>query len=119
MEIIDIISLIFLAISLIFFEIGYKKNKTKIFIYGLEFLALAIFTLLMKHIPRVLGITVKKYAEVGICSFVIYYVLKSSIQYTIKKYNELKSLSDIKEIVKDEPTKKATKRKNIKIEEGK
>ena len=35
------------------------------------------------------------------------------------KQDELKALSDIKEIVKEEPRKKATKRKNIKVEEGK
>ena len=36
------------------------------------------------------------------------------------KYDELKNLSDIKEIVKEEPIKKEAKRKNKKIvEEGK
>jgi len=118
-NLIDISSMIFLLIAIVLFEIGYRKDKAKIFIYGIEFLALAIFTLLIKHMPKVLGYTMKEYTEIGIYAFIAYYILKSGIQYTITKQNQLKSLSDIKEIVKEEPTKKTTKRKNIKVEEGK
>ena len=116
---IDISSITFLLIAIVMFEIGYRKDKAKIFIYGIEFLALAIFTLLIKHMPKVLGYTMKEYTEIGTYAFIAYYILKSGVQYTIKKQNELKSLSDIKEIIKEEPTKKETKRKNIKVEEGK
>ena len=97
---------------------GYRKEKTKVFINGIEFLVLAIFTLLIKHMPKVLGNTMKSYTEVGTYAFIAYYILKTAISYTKMKQDELKNLSDIKEIVKEEPTKKATKRKNIKVEEG-
>lgn len=117
-RIIDISSMIFLLISIVMFEIGHKNNKAKIFINGFEFLVLAIFTLLIKHMPKVLGNTMKTYTEVGVYAFVAYYILKIAVLYTKQKQDELKSLSDIKEIVKEEPTKKATKRKNKK-EEGK
>lgn len=116
---IDISSMTFLAIAIVMFEVGYRKEKIKIFIYGIEFFVLAIFTLLIKHMPKVLGYMMKDYIEVGIYAYIAYYILKSGIQYTIQKQNELKSLSDIKEIVKEEPTKKETKRKNVKVEEGK
>ena len=116
---IDVSSLTFLLITLVLLEMGYRKEKAKIFINGIEFLALAIFTLFIKHIPKVMGYTMKEYTEIGTYAFCTYYLFKSAIQYTIKKQNELKSLSDIKEIVKEGPTKKATKRKNIKVEEGK
>ena len=116
---IHISSLVFLAIGIIMFELGYKNDKAILFIYGIEFIVLAIFTLLIKHLPKVLGYTMKTYTEIGVYSFLGYYILKSVIQYTIKKHNELKNLSDIKEIIKEEPIKKATKRKNIKVEEGK
>ena len=99
-------------------EIGHKNDKTKIFINGIEFMALAIFTLLIKHMPKVLGYTMRSYTEIGVYAFVAYYILKSGIMYTKLRHDKLKSLSDIKEIVKEEPKKKATKRKNIK-EEGK
>ena len=116
---INISSILFLGISIILFEIASKKSKGKLYIYGIEFLALAIFTLLIKHMPKILGCTMKTYTEIGTYLFIGYYILKSGTQYTIEKQNQLNSLSDIKEIVKEEPTRKATKRKNIKIEEGK
>lgn len=119
MRYIDISSLVFLGISIIMFEIGYKKDKAKIFVNGIEFSALAIFTLLIKHMPKALGNTMKSYTELLTYAFITYYVLKTAVMYTKMKQDELKALSDIKEIVKEEPTKKATKRKNIKVEEGK
>ena len=44
-------------------------------------------------------------------------MLKTSILYTIERRQQLKELSDIKEIIKEEPTKKEAKRKNKKKEE--
>ena len=116
---IDISSLVFLGISIIMFEIGYKKDKAKIFVNGIEFSALAIFTLLTKHMPKALGNTMKSYTEMVTYAFIAYYILKTAVMYTKMKQDELKALSDIKEIIKEEPTKKTTKRKNIKVEEGK
>ena len=40
----------------------------------------------------------------------IYYGIKNIIIYTCERKKELDNLSDIKEIVKDEPIKKETKR---------
>ena len=118
-QFINISSMIFLLISIIMLEVGYRKENTKIFINGIEFFILAIFTLLIKHMPKVLGNTMKSYVEVGIYTSIAYYILKSAIIFTKDKHDQLKNLSDIKEIVKEEPTKKVTKRKNIKVEEGK
>lgn len=116
---IDISSLVFLLIAIVMFEVGYRNDKTKIFINGVEFLVLAISTLLIKHIPKTLGYTIKQYTETVTYAFIAYYILKSVIMYTKLKHDELKNLSDIKEIVKEEPIKKETKRKNKKVEEGK
>lgn len=115
---INISSMTFLAIAIVMFEVGYRKDKAKIFINGIEYFVLSIITLLIKHIPKILGYTMNRYTEIIMYAFVGYYILKSAIMYTKKRYDELKKLSDIKEIVKEEPTKKATKRKNKK-EEGK
>ena len=77
-------------------------------------------TLLIKYLPKAFGYTIEKYTQTLIFIFVIYYILKCAILYTKMKYDELKNLSDIKEIVKEEPVKKEAKRKNKKIvEEGK
>ena len=116
---IDISSLVFLIIAIVMFEVGYRNKITKIFINEVEFLVLTIATLLIKHIPKTLGYTMKQYTETVTCAFIAYYILKSVIMYTKLKHDELKNLSDIKEIVKEEPIKKATKRKNKKVEEGK
>ncbi len=114
---INISSMVFLALSILMMEIAYKKEKDNIIIYGLEFLALAIYVLLIKHVPQVIGWSVQKYILMGSYLFIAYYILKSAILYTIEKKKKLNELSDIKEIVKDEPIKKASKRKNKK-EEG-
>ena len=45
-------------------------------------------------------------------------MLKSTILYTRERQEDLKKLSDIKEIVKDEPVKKASKRRNKKVVEA-
>lgn len=116
---IDISSLVFLLIAIVMFEVGYRNKITKIFINGVEFLVLSIATLLIKHIPKTLGYTMEHYTEIVIYAFIAYYILKSVVIYTKLKHDELKRLSDIKEIVKEEPIKKATKRKNKKVEEGK
>ena len=118
-RIIDISSMCFLGIAIILFEIGYKKEKKKIFVNGIEILILAIYILLIKHILRATNIEITKYTKIGIYAIITYYIAKTGVTYTKSRYDELKNLSDIKEIVKEEPRKKATKRKNIKVEEGK
>lgn len=119
LRVIDISSMSFLGISIILFEIGYRKEKTKVFINGIEILILAIFTLFIKHMPKVLNTEIIDYTKKGIYLYGAYYIIKSAAIYTKLKQDELQQLSDIKEIVKEEPRKKATKRKNIKVEEGK
>lgn len=114
---INISSFVFLGISIIIIENAYKNSNYNSWIHGAEFLVVAIFTLLIRHIPKLMGIDVQMYILVGTYSFAIYYILKSAILYTIEKQQELKKYSDIKEIVKDEPIKKASKRKNTKKEE--
>lgn len=112
-------SMLFLGISIIMMEIAYKKNEGLTFFNGIEFLAMAVFVLLTQHMPKILECTMQEYALSGANFIAIYYILKSAILYTKEQQDKLNSLSDIKEIVKDEPIKKASKRKNKKVEEGK
>ena len=100
---INISSIAFLIISILMIEIAYKKEKDNILLYGVEFLVLAIFTLLIKHIPKLIQCNTQTYILIGSYLFAIYYMLKSTVLYTIERQNELKQYSDIKEIVKDEP----------------
>ena len=55
---VNISSLVFLLIGLILLEMGYKKEKGKVFLNGIEFIILSIFTLLIKHIPKISDYTV-------------------------------------------------------------
>lgn len=114
---INISSMIFLGVAILMIEISYKKEKDSILLYGIEFLILAIFTLLILHIPKLLDCNTQTYILIGSYLFAIYYMLKSTVLYTKERQDELKSFIDIKEIVKDEPIKKVPKRKNKKIEE--
>ena len=68
---IDISSMTFLLIAIVMFEVGYRNDKAKIFINGAEFLVLAIATLLIKHIPKTLGYTMKQYTEAVTYAFKI------------------------------------------------
>lgn len=113
---INVSSIIFLLVSIFIIENAYKKESNSLTIYGLEFLVLAIFTMLIKHIPKLIHCNTQTYILIGSYLFAIYYMLKSAILYTREKQDELKQLSDIKEIVKNEPIKKEAKRKNVKKE---
>ena len=106
---IKIASLLF---SIFIFEIAYKKDNDEISLNGIEFLVLSIFSLLIQYIPKLLKIDENTYMLAGTYIFLIYYGIKNIIIYTCERKKELDNLSDIKEIVKDEPIKKETKRKN-------
>lgn len=115
---IHISSLFFLAISIVIMEVSFRKSNELTFINGIEFLVMAIFILLTQHMTKVFNYGIQVYTLVGANFIGIYYILKSAVLYTKEQQDKLKSLSDIKEIVKDEPIKKVSKRRNKK-EEGK
>ena len=115
---IHISSLFFLGISIVIMEISFKKSDELIFANGIEFLAMAVFILLTQHMSKLFNYSIQVYTLAGANFIGIYYILKSAVLYTKNQQDKLNSLSDIKEIVKDEPIKKASKRKNKK-EEGK
>ena len=109
-------SFLFLILTILIFEKAYKNDNDTLALNGIEFLVLSIFTLLILYIPRVFNIDNTTYIFSGLCLFISYYIIKNILIYTREKKKELDNLSDIKEIVKDEPIKKQTKRKNKKEE---
>lgn len=105
-------SIIILLISILIFEIAYKKDNGTIAIYGIEILVLSIYVLLIPHIVERTKLEFTNYILVSSYIFTAYYMLKSMIIYTIDRKRYLNSLSDIKDIVDTKPIKKkATKRK--------
>ena len=110
---IKIASIVILIFSIIIFEVAYHKDSGRIAINGIEVLVLAIHTLTIWTVINRFKIEFDKYILFSTYTFAIYYILKSIIIYTIEKKKYLDSLSDIHEIVSNEPVKReAKKRKN-------
>ena len=110
---IKIASIVILIFSIIIFEVAYHKDSGRIAINGIEVLVLAIHTLTIWTVINRFKIEFDKYIVFSTYTFAIYYILKSIIIYTIEKKKYLDSLSDIHEIVSNEPVKReAKKRKN-------
>ena len=108
-----VFAMILLGLTIIIFEIAYKKDSGKLAITGIECLFLASHTLSIMHVTTVCKFNFQYYILTSSYVFAIYFVLKDIIIYTKERRNYLKSLSDIPEIVKkEEPQKKeATKKK--------
>ena len=89
-------------ISVIMFEIAYKKDSGKVTIYGIELL---VFSVIILYMPKMFINLDKFYSKIFLLTplyCAIYYVGKSIVIYkkTEKVYQN--SLSDVKEILKEE-----------------
>ena len=108
---IEIFAGAFLVFGLIMLEIAYKKDSGKTAISGIELLVLSMHSLSIKHVIVFYEYDFRFYLLTSSYVFAIYYVLKSIIIYTKEKRKYLKNLSDISEIVKEEPIKKEAKKR--------
>lgn len=104
---------IFLLLSIIILEFAYKKDSGTYAITAIEILILSIHALFIEHIIAIYKFDFRMYLLTSAFVFAIYYILKSIIIFTRARIKYLKTLSDISEIVKDEPiVKEAKKRKD-------
>ena len=108
---IKIASMIVLFFSITIFEVAYHKDSGRIAINGIEVLVLAIQTLTIWTVINRFKLEFDKYILMSTYAFAIYYVLKAMIIYTIERKKYLDSLSDIHEIVSNEPVKKEAKKR--------
>ena len=117
------ISGVFLLASIISLEFAYKRDSGTLTMTALELLVLAIHALFIDHVVTIYQFNFRNYLVISSYIFAIYYILKSTIIYTRARIKYLKSLSDISEIVKDEPVIKEAKKRNeqpiVEIEEQK
>ncbi len=114
---IDLITMAFLFITIFLFEKAYKKDSGDLAVQGIEMLVLSIHSLSVRYITEKFNLSFQNYLLTSSYVFAIYYILKAIVIYTKGKKEDLDKLSDIKEIVKDEPIKKkATKKKITKKE---
>ena len=108
---IEIFSGLFLISGLIMLERAYKKDDGKIALSGIELLCLSMHSLSVNHVITFYQYDFRFYLLTSSYVFAIYYVLKTIVIYTKEKRQYLKTLSDISEIVKEEPIKKEAKKR--------
>lgn len=85
--------------------------------YGIESLIVAIFTLFLPYIIFELNETYKKYYLMASIYIAAYYILKSIYVSTKIRNKYMNSISDVKEIVKREKTKRTIKEDLEEVEE--
>ena len=79
---------------------------------SIEILVLASHTLSTAYIVKAQNLDLANYILVSSYIFSIYYLLKAIFIYTKERKEYLNSLSDIKEIVENTPTKKEATKKS-------
>lgn len=97
---INAFSIILLVATIVIFEKAYNKDDDRTALLGIEIMFLALVTLFLRYV------TTKYSLDYMVCLasltgiFVVYYIIKSVVTYVKEKKQYIKSLSDIKEIVK-------------------
>ena len=107
-----VLSMVILTSSIIIMEIAFRKSNEKLGISSIEILVLAIHTITIMHIVKLSSIKYSSYIFISAIMFIIYYIAKIIYQQTKERKEYLESLSDIKEIVKNTPTKKEATKKS-------
>ena len=113
--ILKVLSIVILVFGIIVLEIAYRKDKGGLAINSIEIIVLAGHTLSIAHIVQLQKFEFANYILVSSYIFSIYFILKSIIIFTKERRDYLNSLSDIKEIVANEPIKKTATKKGEKV----
>ena len=92
-------SVILLAITLVLFEVAYKKDSDTLAITSIEMFFLSVITLLT---PYTLISRPNVFTSIMGVYFTVYYAIKSFIIYRKEKSRYLKEKNDIPQIVKKE-----------------
>lgn len=102
----NIFSIILLGISILLFEIAWKRGSGKLAMHGIELLAIALFTLFLPYIIFELNSPYKKFYLIASAYTTVYYSIKS-IYIAIKSRKKyMVTVDDIKDIVKKEKIKR-------------
>ena len=100
LKLLKIFSIFLAVISIIYFEIGYKKDDENIFLYGIEFFIIALLTLFCCYAYELYFNNYNRLLLIIKILIAVYYLLK--IIYVNKKMKKeyYESLNDIKDITK-------------------
>ena len=113
--ILKILSMVILTICIIILEYAFRKDSGKHAISAIETLVVAAHTLSIAHVVQSNKFEFANYILVSSYIFSIYYLFKAIFIYTKEKRKYLNSLSDIKEIVANDPVKKTATKKGEKV----
>ena len=97
---IKVLCVILAIISVIYFELSYKKDNGYLFMHGAEFLVIATITLFSVYAYSLFFITYNNILLYILIAVVIYYIIKTILTLRNMKQEYYKSQNDIKEIVK-------------------
>jgi len=97
---IKVLSVVFAIVSVIYFELCYRKDNGFLFMHGVEFLVLAIITLFSAYAYYIFAITYNSILLYILIAVIIYYIIKTICTLRFMKKEYYKSQNDIKEIVK-------------------
>lgn len=97
---IKVLSVVFAVISVIYFELCYRKDNGFLFLHGAEFLVLATITLFSAYAYYMFFVTYNSILLYILIAVIIYYIIKTICTLRFMKKEYYKSQNDIKEIVK-------------------
>lgn len=97
---IKILCVVLAVISVIYFELSYRKDNGYLFLHGTEFLVLATITLFSVYAYSLLFITYNNILLYILIAVVIYYIIKTILTLRNMKKQYYDEQNDIKEIVK-------------------
>lgn len=104
---IKVFSLALCVFTVLIWEIAYKKESTKICIWGIESAVVSLYVLFCSYVYILQENKYILYLALFSYVFTIYYIIKNIKIFKKMKREYINSLSDIKEIVeKEEPEKK-------------
>ena len=97
---IKIVCVILSVVSVIYFELSYRRDNGYLFLHGAEFLVLATITLFSVYAYSLFFITYNNILLYILIAVVIYYIIKTILTLRNMKKEYYKSQNDIKEIIK-------------------
>ena len=97
---IKVLCVILAIVSVIYFELSYRKDNGYLFMHGVEFLILATITLFSVYAYSLFYVTYNNILLYILIGVVMYYIIKTLCTLRNMKTEYYKSQNDIKDIVK-------------------
>lgn len=88
-----------ITITVIFFEIAYRKQSKRTCIIGIELLLCSIYSLYVPYIYLYANVNLKMITTILPIGIAIYYIFKDYIIYKTRKFKHQNNLSDVREIL--------------------